>query len=531
MTAAIVFALLARQASAPQQAPPIIAAGATPEFAKAALAVEASLVAGDIPAARRALAELPTRTPKVSLAGQDVLPETLRSVLSASFRLSTASWSRYIKGFTIEETASNPDWTLTFAPVLPDGPAGLPVPTQIETGPPFKATLGVGRGKPLRDMSVSQMNTEIAYSIGRYLGVGENPFPGSAMYRNPNPLAVSYWPSVLEARLANQNLELSERLRAGVEAGKPIGLTASSLELAKPSLELGEVKQGTIIRTQIELKNNGDGPMDFVIKPDCSCFQVPPMSRLEAHRSTAVRIIVDTSAYIGQHDKVLLLQTNDPLKPNIQIPVSFRSRPAYRLFRPLGENFVVPAGGGGYDVYLVNGPGETWHPKAARLKDIEGKVTWSAWSGSLADPDMNEGALPREGWKFRIQLPAGLPSGRVNGALEIDTDSAKVGAVQYAFTAQKGIVPLGGTVYFPNVVKGAGTSFLISRPNQPFKIKRVDGGPFKARWHDNRGGWEYAIDLEYPGGAAPGDFLIPIRIHTDDPQQPLVEALVSGTIK
>lgn len=531
MTAAIVFALLARQATVPQVAPPIISAGATPEFAKAALAVEADLVAGDIPAARKALLGLPTRTPKISLTEQGLLPAHLRDSLPASLRAAAGSWSRYIRGFTAEAISSTADLTLAFASVLPDGPESLPIPTQIDGGIPFRATIGVGRGKPARDISVAQLNVEMAYAIGRYLGVGDNPFPGTAMFRNPNPIGASYWPGPLEAKLAAYNLALAERLRAGVEAGKPIGLTASSLELRKPSLELGEVKQGTVIHSNIELKNNGDGPMEYMIKPDCSCFEVSPPGKLEAHKSVNLRVLVDTSTYIGQHDKVLLLLTNDPFKSSVQIPVSFRSRPAYRLYRPLGENFVVPAGGGGYDVYLVNGPGEDWHPKAARLKDVEGKVTWSAWSGPLADPDMNEGALPRQGWRFRIQLPAGMPAGRVNGSLQVDTDSTKTGTIEYAFTAQKGIVALGGTAYFPNVVKGATTSFLISRPNQPFKIKSIDGGPFKATWHDNRSGWEYAIELEYPGGAAPGDFLIPIRIHTDDAQQPIVEALVSGIIK
>ncbi len=530
MTAAIVFALLARQASAPHPAPPSITAGATPEFAKAALAVEADLVAGDIPAARRHLAALPSRTPKVAFTDQSLLPQHLRD-LTNSLNSATVSWSRYVKGFKTETTSSSPDLTIGFATVLPDGPGNLPVPTRIEDGLPFKATIGVNRGKPPQEISVPQMNTEVAYVLGRYLGIGDNPFPGTAMFRNPNPVAVSFWPSPFEARLAILNLNLVDQLRAGVEAGKPIGLTAASLELPKPTLEIGEVRQGDVVQAQIEIKNNGDGAMDFLIQPDCNCFQVPPPRILPGHQSTIVKIKVDTTAYMGHRDKVLLLLTNDPLKPRVQIPVSFFSRPAYRLYRPLGENFVVPAGGGGYDVYLVNGPGETWHPKAAHLKDIEGKVTWAAWSGPLADPDLNEGALPRQGWRFRIQLPAGMPSGRVSGALQIETDSTRQGTIEYAFTAQKGIVALGGTTYFPNVVKGAGTTFLISRPNQPFKIKSIDGGPFKATWHDNRGGWEYAVDLVYPGGSTPGDFLIPIRIHTDDPQQPLVEALVSGVIK
>lgn len=532
MTGAIVFALLAQGASAPQAGPPLLAAGVTPEFAKAAMNVEASLVAGDLPAARRALAELPVSNAKLAWANPETLPPLLREKLADSLQVSATSWSRFIRGFSVQATtAGGADMTIGFTDLLPDGPESLPIPTRIDGRGPFRATIGLGRGKPPRSITLPQLNVEIAYAIGRYLGVGDNPFPGTAMFRNPNPIGASFWPGAQEAQLAARNLQLAERLRAAVEAGKPTGLVAGGLEMEKPSLELGEVRQGDVIRTEIIVTNTGTGPLQYQIKPDCSCFEVPIPGVVAPHQKMRLPIRVDTSAYMGKHDKRLLLLTNDPLKSRVEIPVSFLARPAYRVFRPLGENFVVPAAGGGFDVYLFAGPGETFKPKTARLKDVDGKVTWAEWSGPLADGDMNEGALPRKGWRFRIQLPPGLPSGRANASLEIDTDSKLMGTIQYAFTTQKGIVPLGGTTYFPNVIKGAVTSFLISRPNQPFKIKSIDAGPFKAAWRDNRGGWEYEIELEYHGGAAPGEFLTPIRIHTDDPQQPLVEALVSGTVK
>jgi hypothetical protein len=525
MTAAIVLALLAQGDPSPT-----LPQGTSPEFAKAALAVEARLAAGDIAGAREAARILPVRTPKLAWANEDLLSTELRKARDTSFAMVVGRWARGAKGFAPTLTSGGPDVTIGFAPVLAAGADGLPLQTKIDFAPAFQATIGLSRGNPAERINARDLNAEIAFALGRYLGVPENPFPGSSMYRDARPNLASYWPLPEEAIVAGKNLELADRLRAGIEAGKPIGLSSPLVEVAKPSLDLGEAPQGKAIPGTIEVKNNGEGPLDVVIRPDCNCFHVPAPAHVPAHGSLRIGFAVDTTQYIGRHDKVLLLVSNDPLRPNIQIPVTFRSRPPFRLVRPGGDNLVVPATGGAYDLYLFGGD-DSLSPKSAKLDGVPGKVTFAPWSGTLADPDMQEGPLERKGWKLHVQIPPTLPAGRAPGVLSIVTASPKIRTIQYSFTAQKGIIPLPEMTYFGDVVKGAKASFFVSRPNAPFKIVSVDAGPFKATWRDSKGGWEYVIELTYPGGAAKGEFLTPIRVRTDDPKQPLVEALVSGTIR
>lgn len=525
MTAAIVLALLTQG-----EPSPTLPQGTSPEFAKAALAVESRLAAGDVAGAREAARTLPVRTPKLAWTNEDRLSPELRQALSAGLATAVAHWARGAAGFAPTVSTGGADLTIGFEPVLAEGPDGLPLATKIESNPPFRATIGLTRGKPGQALRAAELNAEIAYALGRYLGVPENPFPGSSMYRDARPNLLSFWPRREETIAAAKNLELAERLRAGIESGKPIGLKVPLLEIAKPSFDLGEAAQGQPLYGTFELKNNGEGPLDVVIKPDCNCFQVPLPTRIPAHGSTKLKFLADTSQYVGKQDKVLLLVSNDPLRPTLQVPVTFRSRPPFRLIRPGGDNFVVPATGGAYDLYLFGGDA-TLRPTAAKLEGVPGKVTIAPWSGPLADPDVQEGPLERKGWKLRIQVPANLPPGRSDGTVSISTASPKLRTLRYGFTAQKGIVPLPETTYFGDVAKGSRASFFVSRPNAPFKIVSIDAGPFKASWRDSKGGWEYVVELTYPGGAAKGEFLIPIRVRTDDPKQPLVEALVSGTIR
>jgi hypothetical protein len=521
MTAAIALALLA------QGTPPALPAGTSPAFAETALAVEARLAAGDVAGARARAAALPVRTPRFAWAGDGEIAPAIR----AGFQRAVQSWARRAPGFAPKPSAEAPELTIGFTERLPEGTDGLPKTAVIEPGPPFRATIGLARGKEGLPAAPVELNMEIAYVVGRYLGVNETPFPGTSMYRDARPGLLTFMPSLEESAVAAQNLDLADQLRAGIETGKPIGLAAASVALAKPSLDLGEAPQGKSINTFIEFENKGAGGLDFRIQPDCNCFTIPRGRRVLPGEKVRVPVLVDTSQFVGQQDKVLLFLSNDPLRPAIQIPVSFRSRPAYRLYRPGGENFLVSGANGGYDVYLFPSTDRPFRPTAARLEGIPGKVTWAAWSGSVADPEMAEGALPRKGWRFRVQLPADLPPGRVEGSLAIDTTSATFGTLQFRFTAQKGIVSLPESTYFGDIVAGSRASFLVSRPDAPFGIKSIDAGPFKASWHAQRNGSEYRIDLVYVGGQPKGEILIPVRIRTDDPKQPLVEALVSGNIK
>lgn len=526
MTAAIALAFLSGQGPAPT-----LPAGTSPEFARTAMAVEARLVAGDVPGAREAARALPLRTPRLVWQDEALLTPELRAFRDKAVARAAGAWAQQAVGFSPKASADAPDLTLGFAKLLPEGPDGLPLATEVAPGLPFKATIGLTRGKPGQPLRNDEMGMEIAYALGRYLGVSENPLKNSAMSRDARAGLISLMPQATEKRVAAANLDLAERLRAAIEAGKPTGLTVPKLLLHKERLDLGETLQGKPLRSWIEIENTGDGPLDYWIEPDCSCFATFPAARLASGGRGKAPVFINTADSLGTMNKSLILHSNDPLRPSIEIPVTFRARPAYRLFRPGGAQVVVPEGGGAYDVFLFTEPDSKLRPVGARWDGVEGKVARTPWSGTLADPEMGEGPLPRKGWRFRVQIPK-LAPGRFPGTLVVRTDDPTYGTLMYAMDAQRGIVALQESVYLGDMVAGTRASATVLRPNAPFKILGVDAGPLKATWKDQRGGgWEYSIDLEYPGGAARGDFRTPVKIRTDDPKQPVIEVLASGNVK
>ena len=506
-------------------------AGIAPEFARLALAVEARLVEGDVAGAREAAKALPVRTPHIAWTDDASLPKVLRDSREKGLALVAKRWAHVAKDFAPQIAADSPDLQIGFAPSLPDGPDGLPLASKIEIGTPDRLTIGLTRGKPGVPLRPEELNAEIAYGLGRYLGVPESPFPGSPMHRDARPNLLTFMPIREETLLAARNLDLADRLRAAAAAGKPLGLAAPTLKLGAPTLDLGATDQGEPVRAILELENLGAAPLEYSLTPDCNCFTpvapgvVPPLGR--AH----IRIVVsNTREFVGLQEKRLLLRTNDPERSSVEIPVTFRTRPAYRLFRPGGDRVTVPENGPArFDYFLYTLPGSTLHPTAIHWDGMPANVTWEPWSGTLADPELGEAALPRTGWRFHVGVPAGLRTGRTNGTLTIDTDSPVFQTLMATLYVQKGIVA--DPVNLGDLEPGASAGFIVDRPNAPFKILGVDAGPFKATWTDRRDGWEYRIDLAYAGGAQKGDLQVPVRIRTDDPKQPVVETVARGFVK
>lgn len=525
MSAAFSLALLALQSP-----PPVVSYGASTAFIQAALNVESKLIAGDVPGAREAAKGLPQRTPRLLFVDEG-MPPSLKEPRTVGLTRVIASWNRYTKDIVPAVGAEAGDVTVRFADQNPDGPDGLPQPTIIESETPFRAVISLHRGKPGVPLRAEELNMEMAYILGRYFGVRDNSHSGSAMTRDGRPNLLTFLPSPSEAKVATENLALADRLRAAVEEGKPTGLAAPSIRLITKGLDLPEVLRGKRIVTGIEVENTGTGPLNFKIEPDCGCFNYPAPVVLAPGSKTRIQMTINTMDYEGRVEKTLLLKSNDPGTPSIDIPVVFRSRPGYRIFRPGGENVLLPDEGGTYDVFLFTKGELPFRPLAARLDGIGGKVTMSPWSGPLADPDMGEGpSTARKGYRFRIRIPGdSLQNGRLPETLTVQTDSALFGTIVYTLNVFKGIVA--EPVYMGDIVSGTRASILVSRPNAPFKILGVDAGALKAKWRESRGSWEYVVELEYAGGASKGEFSVPVKIRTDDPKQPLIEVTASGFVK
>jgi hypothetical protein len=242
---------------------------------------------------------------------------------------------------------------------------------------------------------------------------------------------------------------------------------------------------------------------------------------------------VDTSFYVGTQHKTLALYTDDPQTPAQEIPVTFKALPAYRIYRLEGEHIVSGSAHPSADVYLLLPADSKLFPQHFEVSGSPATVTMKPFEGSLADPDMEEPALPRKGYVFHITFQGSLPDGQSQDSLIISTGDPTFPTIQYDLLVQKGILALPPLVQLGEMTGPLRRSFLVSRPKVPFHIKNVVTGSrcIKAVVVPGRDDSEYRVDVIYDGTGVPGDFMSVVQVKTDDPKQPLLSVPLHGIVR
>ncbi len=502
---------------------PTLPIGLNGEFQKSALAVSAALAKEDFDEAAKLAEKLPKLDVTVSWDDSAVPADKV-----ASFRAQRDSVFDQI-------TKKMPDYKLhvgddgqikiTFSKEVTGGP-------KLEWGekPRLNVVIPLDRGAALTSTDVAN---EVTHTAFYYVGLAESPVPFTALHRFDSTTTMVYPTPTSEYNRARQAMYLTEALRNAPAAKRKIVIKASHARLLSQTIDLGEVRQGEIIPFSVKLENTGEGAVSYRIEPDCGCFRRPDPGEITSGQKRDVQIEMSTVDYRGLIHKQLMVYTNDFDDPIQVVPVTVKINPAYRFFRPEGENVILPDGGGFFDLYLFFPKGGEMTLGQTQIDGLPGKVKVFPWEGMLADPDLGEKALPRKGYKVRVALADALPPGRSGATISIATNSAEFPVVRCNINAQKGIVALPDSIYLGQL--GSQTtkaSFLLSAPGKPFRVLSVDtqNSHLKATPSLIASGDEYRIELVYDGAGPIGDFVAEVLIKTNDPQQPVIRVPVSGNV-
>lgn len=120
------------------------------------------------------------------------------------------------------------------------------------------------------------------------------------------------------------------------EGGAPVTTQLASgpagkLELDRSEFNFGEVWQGLPIEHEFAVKNSGPGPLTLEVLSSCGCTPVTkPKSPLAPGESTTFKISYDTTR-AGEVQKHVTVNSSDPARPSVEIPVRGTVKPLYVL--------------------------------------------------------------------------------------------------------------------------------------------------------------------------------------------------------
>jgi len=90
------------------------------------------------------------------------------------------------------------------------------------------------------------------------------------------------------------------------------------------SFDFGKALPGKVLRKEFTIRNFGDAPLAIEgVSTTCGCTAaLTAESRVEPGGSTSLRVTFETRSYSGRVERHVLVRSNDPKKPLLQVRVS-----------------------------------------------------------------------------------------------------------------------------------------------------------------------------------------------------------------
>jgi hypothetical protein len=502
------------------------------------LSVEQSLKDGAYDAAATKLQLLPKQSTLFSWNDSKV-PSALRQSYSDARDLARKAWDRGLSDVFSLKPGEPADIKFGFEPKLAnapgtESPAGLATFVSETTLPRLESVPGLIRGSDLRSSSAVDVQNDVAYSIGVYLGVADRPIPTTSMARTD---AFSFAPNIVtgaEISIARRNLEAVAILRRAVHAKIRLEPAQPKAALDPLSLTYGPVIQGKTAYVPLLITNIGQGELSYFVMPSCSCITAGPEGVLKPNEAKLVEISVDTTQWTKTLNKKLMVLTNDPDDPVRIVPIEVKVTPRYRWIVPGGQTRLVGDSGADVDLYLEIPFGSEIYATGVRFEGVPATAAVEPWSGSIADPDDGEGVKPRDGYHVKLHVKGGIEGGRQLGSLVLSTTSTQFPEISYNFAFQTGILPMPDNLNL-GLISDASKAFyiLLTRPQKPFRVLSVDTSSktLQAKVAKVAGTSDYRVEVRVAGKMIPGDYAAVIHIYTDDPRQGKIDVPVRGTVE
>lgn len=519
---------------------PVVPAGATEAFLRTALEVQTLLEAQRWADAAKAADRLPK--PEFQITWDDAkVPPAQRAAFQKARDAAIEHWTSNLKGVQIQ-TGKAEDVQIAFVDALPPnadspGPAGATFFRGVGAGEPrVEALIALHRGESRLPITPLEVQNEVAFAIGAYLGLERTPTSQSVMGRHESPYAAASHLSNRDLRLARELLGLAQTLRS--MAANKVRIVAARPQLAlDPSrVERPPMLEGDRTSFSIQITNQGNAPLSLSLVADCGCMAISGSVRtVEAGQTVAAPVRLDTTNFPGPFEKSIYVYSNDPEEPVRRVRVQTTVRPRFRILRDdPGRVLIVPDDGLKIEVFLAISDEVPMKLTSARVDGMKAMVSFEEWSGERADPELGEGHTLRKGYRIRLLSGLEVPPGRVPLTLVLATDDPVFPVIRHTMFLQRGIAALPGSVYLGEMGKSPATAtFIVTRPGKGFKITGVacDAPYLSGKVEAVREDWEYRVVLTYDGKADYGEIATTVTVRTDDPKQPEIVVPVTGRVQ
>ena len=304
---------------------------------------------------------------------------------------------------------------------------------------------------------------------------------------------------------------------------------APNADKSKPTIDIpakikdfGTVPKGEKIKAVFDVRNTGTAPLELTqVRPTCGCTVTSFDHNIQPGATGHVVADVDTSAFNGPISKAVLVYSNDPATPQVNLVIKaevkafieVRPRPFIRFNALQGE----PASNA---VTLVSADGSNFKVTGVETNGSQLQVTYEPAPEKERFVDAKGSQ-----WRVNVTLPADAPEGMINSKVEIKTTSPKAPVVTVNVNAvvRPIVQVIPGEINFGRVPAGApvGRNVLLINNRQGASLEVTDtklsSPDFKVEVIPLQAGQRYQVAVSLPAGASKGTHKAELTITTNDP--------------
>jgi len=338
-------------------------------------------------------------------------------------------------------------------------------------------------------------------------------------------------------------LGLSARLASAVaaegQAGKPAPaksvVSAPKIEVLPETKDAGTVPKGQVIDVTFVIKNNGGS--DLIIsdaRPSCGCTVASFDKVVKPGGEGKIVSSVDTKSFSGPISKSILLVSNDPDRPQMNLFVKANVKPFVDVLpQPFVRFSVIKGDSGSQDVILLSEE-KAFKPTIAETSQPYVKAELSP----AGDKDLIPGRAGEQ-YKLHLTVTPDAPDGLLNAPIRIATGLSQQPTIEIPVSGiirpRVSVTPV--MVNFGNFTAGKDpiTRNIIvinNKPGVPVKVTRavVSVPGFSTDIVPTQEGVSYTVVVKASEGVKKGSLQGTVKLFTSDKEKSVIELPLRGEV-
>jgi len=309
------------------------------------------------------------------------------------------------------------------------------------------------------------------------------------------------------------------------------------IDVAEKIKDFGTVPKGDKIRATFDVRNTGKAPLEITqVRPTCGCTVASFDRTIPPGGTGKIAAEVDTTGFSGPISKAVLMFSNDPATPQVNLVIKADVRAFIEVLpRPLIIFRNVLQGEPASErLVLLSADGSDFKVESAEASGGTYQLAYKELGEKERVPD-------RKGsqWELTVTVPANAPEGMLNQKIVVKTTAAKAPEVTINVTgAVRPVVQvIPPQVNFGTVAGDAlvGQNFLVVNNRQGVELQlsevKVDNPNFATEVIPLQAGQRYQVAVSMKAGVPKGAQKATVKISTSDPLRKLIEVPIQAVVQ